>query len=79
MNMNWYDYDNASFGCMGCLLFLVICICLGALSGFIFMLLWNWLIPLFWTTAPHLTFWQSWGCMVLLGIISNFFRSSKNS
>ena len=62
---------------IGCLIVLVIAIALGALEGLVFMLLWNWLIPLFWTAAPILTFWQAWGICFLLNIIGNFFRSKS--
>ncbi len=27
--------------------------------------------------APPLTFWQTWGAMILLGIISSYFRRAK--
>jgi len=62
---------------IGCLIVLVIAIALGAIEGLVFMLLWNWLVPLFWTAAPILTFWQAWGVYFLLNIIGNFFKNSK--
>lgn len=39
--------------------------------------LWNWLVPLFWKTAPILTYWQAAGLVILLEIIGSFFKSSK--
>ena len=67
-------YDNSNIGFLGCFLIIILCLALSALGGFIFMLLWNWLIPLFWTAAPILTFWQAWGCLILIGWISSLFR-----
>jgi hypothetical protein len=47
------------------------------LQAWLVQLLWNWLVPMFWTSAPILTYWQSFGCCVLLGIIGSKFRSSS--
>lgn len=58
----------------GCIMTLLVCILLGAFSGWVFMMLWNWLMPLFWTSAPQLTFWQAWGIMILISWISSVFR-----
>jgi len=60
-----------------CFITLILCIAFGAIGGLIFMALWNWLAPIFWTQAPQLTFLQAWGCMILLSIIGNFFRSKS--
>lgn len=46
----------------------------GALGAWIVMLLWNWVVPLFWTNAPILGFWQTWGALILLSMIGSFFR-----
>lgn len=51
---------------------------LGALGAWIVMLLWNWVAPLFWSGAPILGFWQTWGALILLSIIRSFFRRGKN-
>lgn len=51
---------------------------LGALGAWIVMLLWNWVAPLFWSGAPILGFWQTWGALILLSIIGSFFRRGKN-
>jgi len=73
--MSYYYDGMTSF--VGCIFIIILCVIFGALGGLIFMLLWNWLIPLFWTTAPILTFWQAWGCMILLSIIGNFFKGKS--
>lgn len=39
---------------------------ISAVKGSVFMLLWNWLIPIFWSSAPVLTFWQAWGLFILI-------------
>ena len=62
---------------MGCFVTLLLCILFGAFGGWIFMLLWNWLAPLFWNAAPQLTFWQAWGVMILLSWIASFFRNKS--
>lgn len=55
---------------------IVIVIALTFLEAWGLQLLWNWLAPLFWKTAPILTYWQAFGCSVLLSIIGSFFKSS---
>lgn len=60
------------------IIFVLILLALSALSGYIFMLLWNWLMPLLWTNAPVLTFFQSWGLLFLISIIANLFKSNKD-
>ena len=72
--MNYY-YNNFYAGCTGCILIILLCIALGVLGGFIFMLLWNWLMPLFWTNAPILNFWQAWSVCILLSWVGSFFGS----
>ncbi len=41
---------------------------ISAMLGGVFMLLWNWLIPIFWSSAPVLTFWQAWGLFILINL-----------
>lgn len=48
-----------------------------ALSGWIVSLLWNWLAPLFWSSAPILTVWQAFGILLLLNIIVNIFKGDR--
>lgn len=48
---------------------------LTCLSAVIFMLLWNWILPLF--GIIKLTFWQSWGAIILLGIVGSCFKSKN--
>ncbi len=47
------------------------------LEPYLFMLLWNWIVPIFWVSAPILTYWQSLGLIILLNILGNFFKNGK--
>lgn len=48
------------------IIMILLCACITPL---LLMLLWNWLIPIFWIHAPILNFWQSFGIVILLGLI----------
>lgn len=65
---------EALFGCLVALFFIAL---LAIFGGWIFMLLWNWLVPMFWTTAPILNIWQSVGILFLLNIVGKLFFGSK--
>lgn len=59
----------------GCIVIMVILVVLSFLEAWIVQFLWNWLVPIFWTTAPILTYWQAFGVCILLSIIGSAFRS----
>ena len=59
----------------GCIVVIVILVVLCFLEAWVVQLLWNWLAPIFWTTAPILTYWQAFGVCILLSIIGSAFRS----
>ena len=59
----------------GCIIVMVILIILDFLEALIVQFLWNWLVPIFWTTAPILTYWQAFGVCILLSIVGSAFRS----
>ena len=59
----------------GCIVVIVILVVLCFLEAWVVQLLWNWLAPIFWTTAPILTYWQAFGACILLSIIGSAFRS----
>ena len=40
-----------------------------AITAALFMLLWNWLVPMFWAAAPIINFWAAWGVIILLNLI----------
>ena len=66
------ELDNYSW--IGCIIALIVVLLIGAFGAWIVMLLWNWLVPLFWKSAPILGFWETWGVVILLGIIVNIFK-----
>lgn len=53
--------------CTRLAMFLAVVI-VSAVTGGIFMLLWNWLVPILWSSAPILTFWQAWGLYILINL-----------
>ena len=59
----------------GCIVVMVILVVSSFLEAWIVQLLWNWLAPIFWTTAPILTYWQAFGVCILLSIIGSAFKS----
>ena len=63
---------------LGCLLAFVIIVFI-IIESYVFMMLFNWLTPLFWSNAPVLTFWQSLGILFFMNFIGNilFNKSSK--
>ena len=58
--------------CIGIMAILVV---VSFLEALVVQLLWNWLAPIFWATAPILTYWQAFGACILLSIIGSAFRS----
>lgn len=56
------------------LLFLVVTV----FSALLLWGLWNWLSPIFWTSAPMLTFLQSWGIILFIILIRNTVRIRVN-
>lgn len=65
-------------GCFAIIMVICIAIVFDALLALGVMALWNWLAPLFWKTAPILTYWQAFGIFILLSIIAAPFRSKNN-
>lgn len=65
-------------GCFAIIMVICIAIAFDALLALGGMALWNWLAPLFWNTAPMLTYWQAFGIFILLSIIAAPFRSKNN-
>ena len=59
----------------GCIVIIIILVVLSFLEAWVVQLLWNWLAPIFWATAPILTYWQAFGVCILLSIIGSACRS----
>ena len=68
------SYEGHGWGAVIFVLLIVVAVIF--IQAWVVQLLWNWLVPMFWTSAPILTYWQSFGCCVLLSIIGSYFRSS---
>ena len=60
---------------LGCFLLIVLIIALSFFEAWCLQSLWNWMAPLFWKTAPILTYWQAFGCSVLLSIVGSAFKT----
>ena len=56
---------------------LLVIVLIAAFEGWIFSLLWNWIVPLFWVNAPVLTVWQGFGILFLLNLIFDNFNKNK--
>lgn len=70
-----HNYNDSDGGM--CLVAIIVIIILSFLEALIVQLLWNWLVPIFWSAAPILTYWQAFGACILLSIIGSAFRSSN--
>jgi hypothetical protein len=64
-----------SEGLGSCFFALIVIVLLSFLEAWVLMLLWNWIAPIFWLSAPILTFWQAYGAMVLIQIIAGLFKN----
>ena len=60
---------------MGCLISILI-IAAFFLESYVLMILWNWLTPLFWSSAPELTFWECGGIILLINLIGSILRNA---
>ena len=69
------DFDNLTWVC--CVLLIVLVVGLFFLGTWVFMLLWNWLLPMLFG-LPMITFWQSAGINVFLSMIFGGLRNSSN-
>ena len=59
----------------GCFFALIVITLLTLFEVWVVMALWNWLMPLFWASAPILTFGQTFGILILINIIASAFRT----
>ena len=56
------------------IIFVVLFLVVTVISALLLWGLWNWLSPIFWTSAPMLTFLQSWGIILFIILIRNIVR-----
>lgn len=64
----------SELGCGPVLVAIVTILLLTLAGAYIVMLLWNWLMPLAWPSAPILTVWETWGFLALISIIASIFK-----
>ena len=73
MNYNNLFKRDDDMGCFGYILLVIFVIALAfgfsCLNAWIAMLLWNWVMPMIWATAPVMTFWPMWCLVELCGIL----------
>jgi hypothetical protein len=60
---------------VGCLICIIL-IATFCFESYVLMILWNWLSPLFWSTAPTLGFWECVGIISLINLIGSIIRST---
>jgi len=53
----------------------IIFVIIVAVQSWLFMLLWNWIVPLIFS-LPHVSFFQAFGILALLNFIGGCFRST---
>lgn len=61
----------ASIG--GCIIVLCFLVLIYLALGLIFILAWNYVVPVFWTNAPSLSIWHGVGVVILLQFIKSLF------
>lgn len=75
------EFFRRDWTAIGCLIAIALIVGLLILEGWVAAFLWNWIAPIFWSSAPILTTWQALGIMFVLDIIGTllFKSSSKTS
>ena len=63
--------DNIGCGTILFALLIALAIAFGisCLFAWAVMALWNWVMPIIWTSAPTLGFWPAWGLMELCSLL----------
>ena len=83
-----YDFDKLfkqeqKVGCgvyiIAIILALAIAFGLSCFYAWIGMLLWNWVMPMIWASAPVMTFWPMWGLYELCSILFKPHNISSSS
>lgn len=69
-------FDTVLFGIGAFGAFMVLALAISMFCAWPVMLLWNWVCPIIFN-LPVITFWQSWGLMMLCGFL--FKNSSVNT
>jgi hypothetical protein len=85
MNYNFNKLTNKKddVGCSTYILIIIIAIALAfgfsCLYAWVGMLLWNWVMPMIWASAPVMTFWPMWGLLELCSILFKTHNYNSNS
>lgn len=67
---DWYDKDYGEVIAILCIILgLAISFGFACLGGWIFMAVWNNLLPLLWAEAPTISFWLAIGIIFVLRLI----------
>ena len=83
-----YNFDKLfdkkdDIGCLGViamvLLVLAFAFGISCLYAWIGMLLWNWVMPMIWASAPVMEFWPMWGLLELCSILFKTHSTSTTS
>jgi hypothetical protein len=61
------------------LLIIALAFGLSCLYAWIGMLLWNWVMPMIWASAPEMTFWPMWGLIELCGLLFKTHNVNTNN
>ena len=78
-----YNFNKNDDGCVTILIAVIVAIAiafgLSCLYAWIGMLLWNWVMPMIWTSAPVMTFWPMWGLVELCSILFKTHNYNNNN
>ena len=55
------------------------CFRFSCLYAWVGMLLWNWVMPMIWASAPVMTFWPMWGLLELCSILFKTHNYNSNN
>ena len=85
MNYNFDKLLNQKddVGCgtylLAILFIIALAVGLSFLYAWIGMLLWNWVMPMIWASAPVMSFWPMWGLLELCGLLFKSHSTSSNN
>ena len=80
-NFNKLINKNDDLGCGTYIVVIIFAIALAfgfsCLYAWFGMLLWNWVMPIIWASAPVMEFWPMWGLVELCSILFKTHRISS--
>lgn len=78
LNSVYEDYGCAVY-VLACILVLALAFGLFCLNAWLVMLLWNAVVCAIWVALPFITFWQSFGLVLIVRLIFGGFRVGGSS